>query len=604
MKSEGESSRLVSLCIEAACESRESIEKWRRQRRSLQRLPSSLADSLLRRLLHRRLLFPSLLELFKHSVEVIDLRGENKVDAEWMAYLGAFQYLRSLNLADCHRITSPALWPLTGMTSLKELDLSRCTKVNNAAIKHLISIPSLEGLHISETGVTADGIKLLPSLKNLSVLDLGGLPVSNEALSSLQVLTKLEYLDLWGSDISNKGVGCLHLFPKLSILSLAWTNVTRLPNLPNLECLNMSNCTIDSLLEGDDNKAPLAKLILSEVRFEHEPEVFSYIETSFLSFLDISNSSLHGFCFLSHMKALEYLDLRSCMIGDDSVHLLTHMATNLTELNLSKTRVTSAGLAILVGYVPKLENLILSHALVDDLAISYISLMPSLKHVDLSNTNTKGLLPRPGSESNRTASEPDMIPSLAALKSLSVLETLNLENTKVTYAALPPLPSFQKLINLYLRSASLTDDSLHLLSSLLNLKRLGICDAVLTSQGLDSFKTPATLDMLDLRGCWLLSEDDILAFCRRHPQIEIRHEHLSCSTSCQRGSNWTSTSRIYLEPSQMRRNQGKMSMSRPNSHCFIDQRFKYSRERLLALQYHSLSLTPEGSLMELKMQFD
>jgi hypothetical protein len=55
-------SDLVGLCIEAACRSEESVEKWRRQRRSLERLPSQLADALLRRLLARRLLFPSLLE--------------------------------------------------------------------------------------------------------------------------------------------------------------------------------------------------------------------------------------------------------------------------------------------------------------------------------------------------------------------------------------------------------------------------------------------------------------------------------------------------------------------------------------------------------------
>lgn len=55
-------SELVSLCIEAACASRESVEKWRMQRRSLGRLPAHLADSLLRRLIRRRLLFPSLLE--------------------------------------------------------------------------------------------------------------------------------------------------------------------------------------------------------------------------------------------------------------------------------------------------------------------------------------------------------------------------------------------------------------------------------------------------------------------------------------------------------------------------------------------------------------
>ena len=52
----------ILMGIEATCENRESVKKWQRQRRSLERLPSHLADALLHRLIHRRLLFPSLLE--------------------------------------------------------------------------------------------------------------------------------------------------------------------------------------------------------------------------------------------------------------------------------------------------------------------------------------------------------------------------------------------------------------------------------------------------------------------------------------------------------------------------------------------------------------
>lgn len=56
--------------------------------------------------------------VFKFSVEKIDLRGESSVDAEWMAYIGGFCCLCSLNIADCQRITNSALWPIIGMHSL------------------------------------------------------------------------------------------------------------------------------------------------------------------------------------------------------------------------------------------------------------------------------------------------------------------------------------------------------------------------------------------------------------------------------------------------------------------------------------------------------
>lgn len=578
MERDGES-ELVRLCIEAACRSRESVEKWRRQRRSLERLPAHLADSLLCHLIRRRLIFPSLLEVFKHNVEAIELRGENSVDAEWMAYLGAFRYLRSLNVADCHRVTSSALWALTGMTCLKELDLSRCLKVTDAGMKHLLSISTLEKLWLSETGLTADGIALLSSLQNLSVLDLGGLPVTDLVLKSLQVLTKLEYLDLWGSRVSNRGAAVLQMFPRLSFLNLAWTGVTKLPNISSLECLNLSNCTIDSILEGNEDKAPLAKISLSGTTFINEPEAFLYIETSLLSFLDVSNSSLNRFCFLPQMKALEHLDLSSSMMGDDSVEMVACVGANLRNLNLSNTRISSAGVGVLAGHLPNLEILSLSGARIDDYAISSISTMPSLKFIDLSNTEIKGFIQQVGAET-------DLVLSLTALQNLNHLESLNLEQTQVSDVALFPLSTFKELIHLSLRSASLTDVSLHQFSSLSKLTYLRIRDGVLTNNGLGSFKPPTSLKLLDLHGVWLLTEDAILQFCKSHPRIEVWHELIVVSPSDQIGSNRPSPSQTSLRASLVKQKQDPM----PMSHSFLDQRLKYSREELLELQYSSLSL--------------
>ncbi|KDO76520.1 hypothetical protein CISIN_1g006752mg [Citrus sinensis] len=578
-------SELVRLCIEAACQSGESVQKWRRQRRSLERLPAHLADSLLRHLIRRRLIFPSLLEVFKHNAEAIELRGENSVDAEWMAYLGAFRYLRSLNVADCRRVTSSALWALTGMTCLKELDLSRCVKVTDAGMKHLLSISTLEKLWLSETGLTADGIALLSSLQNLSVLDLGGLPVTDLVLRSLQVLTKLEYLDLWGSQVSNRGAAVLKMFPRLSFLNLAWTGVTKLPNISSLECLNLSNCTIDSILEGNENKAPLAKISLAGTTFINEREAFLYIETSLLSFLDVSNSSLSRFCFLTQMKALEHLDLSSSMIGDDSVEMVACVGANLRNLNLSNTRFSSAGVGILAGHLPNLEILSLSGTQIDDYAISYMSMMPSLKFIDISNTDIKGFIQQVGAET-------DLVLSLTALQNLNHLERLNLEQTQVSDATLFPLSTFKELIHLSLRNASLTDVSLHQLSSLSKLTNLSIRDAVLTNSGLGSFKPPRSLKLLDLHGGWLLTEDAILQFCKMHPRIEVWHELSVICPSDQIGSNGPSPSRTSLRASLVKQKQDPM----PMSHSFLDQRLKYSREELLELQYSSLSLArPDDS---------
>ncbi|CAN0908814.1 Internalin I [Linum grandiflorum] len=600
-------SRLVRLCIEAACQSRESIEKWRKQRRTLERMHSVLADALLHRLLQRRLLFPSLLEVFKSSVEEVHLRGENTVDAEWMAYIGAFRYLRSLNLADCHRLNSSALWPLIGMTRLKEVDLSRCVKVTDDGIRHLVSISTLEVLRLSGTGLTEQGIMMLSTLGELLVLDLGDLPVTDRALTSLQALVKLEYLDLWGSNITNKGVPILRKFPKLSYLSLAWTGVTSFPNMPSIGCLNLSNCIIDSSLEGDGNKTPLTKLILAGATIKNEADIFSLIESSSISYLDISNSSLSDFSFLSGMKALQHLDLSSSIIGDDSIEWVCCIGANLRNLNLNRTRVTSAGVSTLAPHVPQLEVLSLSHAPIDDISISFIGTMTSLKALDLSNTKIKGFIRQEGAEA-------DDITSLTNLVGLKSLESLKLEHTQVADTALVPLSNMKELGHLSLRSASLTDNALHHLSHLSKLTNLGLQDAVLTDKGLESFKPPSSLKVLDLSDCWLLTEDAIMSFCRRHPLIEVRHEHLHTSSTDQAGGSSRSPSLLQVSSSPSSssrrspayRKQSKRPISLPVSHYFIDQRLKYSREELLAMQYQSLSLESarEGEAGVSAMQSD
>ncbi|XP_076947319.1 uncharacterized protein LOC143619225 [Bidens hawaiensis] len=513
-------SQLVRLCIESATQSADAVEKWRRQRRTLERLPSQLAEPLLHRLLRRCLLYPSLLELFKYSVEKIDLRGESSVDAEWMAYLGAFQYLNSLNLSDCHRINSSALWALSGIRHLKEVDLSRCSKVDDAGIKHLLSIQTIEILCISETSVTANGVTLLSSLKRLSKLDLGGLFTTDSALASLQVLTNLQHLDLWGSDISNDGASILVKFPSLSFLNLAWTKVTYLPNISSVTCLNMSNCTIHSILKGDGNKAKLSKLILAGSSFKDNNKAFLYFDSNYLSYLDLSNASLRDISFLSLIRTLEYLDFTGNLIGDDSVTFIASVGANLKTLNLSKTRVSSAGVAVLVGCVPKLESLSLDSTLTDDLAISYIGMMPSLKVVNMKGTNVRGVI-------QQNSTEDECILSLTSLENLNQLEKLNLEETALKDEAITPISNMKQLTHLSLRSSFLTDASLHHLSYIPNLINLSIRDAILTNAGIDHFTPPPSLQVLDLTGCWLLTKDAVWSFVQRHPNVEVRHANVT-----------------------------------------------------------------------------
>lgn len=164
-----------------------------------------------------------------------------------------------------------------------------------------------------------------------------------------------------------------------------------LPSLPSLACLNMSNCTIHSSFEGEGRKAPLAKLILSGSTIRDVCEAFQQLETSSLSLLDLSNSSLNSYCFLPYMSAISDLDLSGTSAGDESVEHIAFIGQNLRHLNLSRTKLSNAGLEILAGFVPNLETLLLSYTAIDDYAIPFMSTMPLLKSINLSGTNIRGM---------------------------------------------------------------------------------------------------------------------------------------------------------------------------------------------------------------------
>uniref|UniRef100_A0A7N1A502 Uncharacterized protein n=1 Tax=Kalanchoe fedtschenkoi TaxID=63787 RepID=A0A7N1A502_KALFE len=467
-------------------------------------------------------------------------------------------------------------WEPLRLTSLKELDLSRCARVTDTGFTYLLTLPNIQKLWISETGLTALAITRLSSFKDLSLLDLGGLPVTDQALSSLQVLKKLQYLDLWGTDISDKGASFLKSFPKLTFVNLAWTNVTKLPSLPFLASLNMSNCLINSIFEEDGDGFALRNLIFSGATFTSASEPFLLLNTSSVLHLDLSGVLLHDFSFLCDMRALTHLDLSSSVIKDDSIEVVRSAGANLRNLNLSNTKVTSFGVQLLAGYVPCLESICLANTHIDDTSIYYLSMIPALKSIDLSKTCVKGYKHHPGSEP---------VWLLSDLQTLAALESMDLQGTQVIDEALLPLLGCKKLDCLLLRSASLTDMFLHHLSALPRLTVVGFRDAVLTNSGLQAFRPPVTLKSLDLRGCWLLTEDAMHNFCKSYPHIEVRHELLQMVPS---NSYKNPTTRA--SPVKHKKERAALALARAVKDSFIDQRLKYGRDELLSLQASVLPL--------------
>lgn len=208
--------------------------------------------------------------------------------------------------------------------------------------------------------------------------------------------------------------------------------------------------------------------------------------------------------------------------------------------------------------------------------------------------------------------------SLVALHSLNHLKKLDLEANQLEDEVLGPLLKLQGLKELSLKGTRFTDSSLCTLSSLSNLINLSIGDTVLTNGGLNSFKPPAMLKLLDLRGCWLLTQNAILLFHNKYPQIEVRHELVHISPVDQDASNQPSPSQKGQKQQKSPKSQiqskeetvigvespfllesscrsSNFSYSHPIRFNFfiysdVDQRWKYSRSELLALEHSTLTI--------------
>ncbi|MCO5557632.1 hypothetical protein L7F22_011199 [Adiantum nelumboides] len=532
--------RLVELCIDVACESKESVQAWRRQTRTLEGLPSHLAHSIFHRLLHSGLLNPPLLELFRHSLEEVIVSSDGSINAEWTAYFKSFKCLRIFKAANCRSLSNFAISHLKGkfcysaasLDTLQELNLSCCQKISDEGLSHVLCLTNLKKLGLSETRVTAKGIESISLLKGLTSLDLGGLPVMDSTLQALTTLARLQNLDLWGTNVSDRGVVHLREFRSLQYVNLAWTEVTRIPPVHSLKQLNMAKCTVASIFEGWSGlEGHLEVLNLTGTNILGPLDILAGSGSSNLSVVDFSSSNFRDFKVLESMKKIERLDLSGTMLQDTAMSTIVNIGVNLQHLDLSGCRVTSKGVGVLAGHVPRLQKLVLSGTSIDDSVFEFLKLMPSLMIIDLSYTNVKGCRKDKKDGASQMA-------SFAAMKDLSSLRLLNLRNTPIADNSCLGLLCLSELTHLDLRSELISDSSLQSLSFLKKLVSLSIEGAMLTDLGLLSFTPPPNLEILSLLDCWLLSRKALIHFCEAHRDLSVKHGLLGVVSASLNGTSF------------------------------------------------------------------
>jgi hypothetical protein len=253
--------------------------------------------------------------------------------------------------------------------------------ITDQGMPYLRNLTELRSLSLWNTLITDAGAVHLTGLTKLEELRLSLTQVGDEGLAHLRRLTKLRSLELGNSrgPITDAGLAMLANLTELRVLIIREAQVTatglkHLRGMMHLRVLRLENSVLDD--------AALAQLI-------HFPE----LEELSVGHWDRAEPALKitdgGAKYVLALRKLKKLTLHG-QITDVTLARIVEL-TELRELHLTKTRVSSQGVSKLRG-LPHLEILSLGSPLVKDDAVAALKQLSGLKTLNIKETaiSTKG----------------------------------------------------------------------------------------------------------------------------------------------------------------------------------------------------------------------
>jgi Leucine-rich repeat (LRR) protein len=356
------------------------------------------------------------------------LLDDTAVDSTAIATLN--QPLERLYLArtevDDAGIVALAAWP--AFAHLAVLDLEDCNITDKGA-KAITALTELHALNLSGTRITDAGGAALGALKQLAVVDLGDTRVGARTVAALRprALTEL-FLDrtFAGKELATLAgyapglvrfdVSSLQIY-KPTDADLAW-----LAQAPNLAEVGLSGAKVhDKLVQAIAAAPKLRRLRLAGTPITL-PTIQAIAKRGELEQVDLAETPIDdaSAAALLAMPKMRVLRLDRTMTSDAA--LRGPVSPELTELYVSTTRVTDAGLELL-DRAPRLEALGTGALGLGDAALARIAKLTDLATLVLSQAKA----------------------SPAALAGLTELRTLHLAQTEVSEEALPVLRAFAQL---------------------------------------------------------------------------------------------------------------------------------------------------------------
>ncbi|HUY33449.1 MAG TPA: protein kinase [Pirellulales bacterium] len=277
----------------------------------------------------------------------LDVSGLPCLTDDALAELANSRGLRWLALLG-DPITDAGLRHLRGLSELEHLDLG-ATRITGAGLEHLKTLSRLRELWLPATRVGDADLERLGALRDLRQLRLDGTAVGDQGLARLvEILPNLEWLTLTQTPVTAAGLRRLKALPRLRLLYMGGPAsllgddaLAAVAELGRLEELEVTGPRVT-----DAGLAPLAEL--------------PYLRWLTLVEAQLTDA---GLAHLEPLTNLEHLALvsRGQPHGDKYMHITDaglvhlHALKRLKTLDLRGTSVTDAGVAALAAALPECD---------------------------------------------------------------------------------------------------------------------------------------------------------------------------------------------------------------------------------------------------------
>jgi Leucine-rich repeat (LRR) protein len=404
-------------------------------------------------------------EMRKAHIPGLSLRGQPI--APWLGELRDLPDLKYLIL-DSTAVTGASLAAMD--VSLERLYLAR-TAVDDAAVTAAVARhPKLRVLDLDDTAAGDGAAKAIAALGELRALNLSNTRLTDAGGAELRAVASLEIVDLGRTKIGAKTVAALAGLPILREVFLDGTRAgkeiaTLAAHAANLRRFDVSNLAAYKPMDADVGwlaTAPgLVEIGLSGSRVT-DKVVLELVKLQKLTRLRLASTpitlaaiaAIAARDWKADFTPLEELDLAATPVDDANAALLI-AGPRMRILRLDLTKITDAALTASSGPAPGLSELYISFTKVTDAGLALLDRLPRLSGLGLAEAKI-------GPE------------TLARITKLTGLHTLVLTGVDVPEDALVGLGRLQEMESLYLERTRTGDDTLAALAPLKYLRVLHV----------------------------------------------------------------------------------------------------------------------------------